>query len=165
MKAGIAAMVALLGITISSAASADWSTSTQDDIFSGGKKAMLFGNISPSQAVAFDCDSDGLSLALLQEEKWPEGMTSSTWKLLVKVDQGEIHRFTAESSKRNNDYSQYITHEKEEILKVLSDLREAKSVVQLGLQSEAFNSKWSGTASVGGSTRETDKFIQACKLK
>ena len=165
MKAGIAATVALLGIAISSTASADWSTSTQDDIFSGGKKAMLFGNISPSQAVAFDCDSEGLTLALLQKEKWPEGMTSSVWKLLIKVDQGEIHRFTAENSKRNADYAQYATNEKGEILKVLADLRNAKSVVQLGLQSDAFDSKWSGTVSVGGSTRETDKFMQACKLK
>jgi hypothetical protein len=165
MKAGIAATVLFLVIAIPSVASADWSTSTQDDIFSGGKKAMLFGSISPGQAVAFDCDSEGLSLAFLQKEKWAEGRASSEWKLLIKVDQGEIHRFTAESAQRNNDYAQYITREKEEILKVLADLRNAKSVIQLGLQSEQFDSKWSGTASAGGSTRETDKFMQSCKLK
>ncbi|ATE76257.1 MULTISPECIES: hypothetical protein [Pseudomonas] len=165
MKAGIAATVVLIGIAISSTASAQWDTTIQDDIFSGDKKAMLLGNISPSQAVAFDCDSDGLSLALLQEEKWADGRTSSEWKLLIKVDKGEIHRFTVESAKRNNQYTQYVTREKEEILKVLADLREAKSVIQLGLQSEEFDSKWSGTVSVGGSTRETDKFTQACKLK
>lgn len=165
MKAGIAAAIAFVGISISSAASADWSTSTEDDIFSGGKKAMLLGNISPNQMVAFDCDSEGLSLALLQKEKWPSERTSSAWKLLIKVDKGEIHHFTAESAKRNDDYAQYVTHEKEEILKVLADLREAKSVIQLGIQSEEFDSKWSGTVSAGGSTRETDKFTQACKLK
>jgi hypothetical protein len=165
MKIGIAAAVALLGITISSAASADWYTTTQDDIFSGGKKAMMLGSINASQSIAFDCDSENLSLALLQKEKWQEGRNSSAFNLLIKVDKGEIHRFTADSAQRNNDYVQYITLEKDEILKVLADLREAKSVVQLGLQSDQFDSKWSGTVSVSGSTRETDKFIKACQLK
>lgn len=165
MKARTAAAIVSIGIAISTTASAGWYTTTQDDIFSGGKKAMMLGDISPAQSVAFDCDSENLSLALLQKEKWSEGRNSSAWKLLVKVDKGEIHRFTAQSAKRNSDYAQYVTFEKDEILKVLIDLREAKSVVQLGLQSDEFDSKWSGTVSAGGSTRETDKFLQACKLK
>jgi hypothetical protein len=165
MKARTAAAIVSIGIAISTSANAGWYTTTQDDIFSGGKKAMMLGDISPAQSVAFDCDSENLSLALLQKEKWSEGRNSSAWKLLVKVDKGEIHRFTAQSAKRNSDYAQYVTFEKDEILKVLTDLREAKSVVQLGLQSDEFDSKWSGTVSAGGSTRETDKFLQACKLK
>ncbi|MBK5553815.1 hypothetical protein JFU49_26560 [Pseudomonas sp. TH03] len=165
MRAGIAVAVALVGITFSSIASAYWSATIQDDIFSGGKKAMLLGDISPGQTLAFDCDASDLSIALLQKSKWPEGRESSSWKLLIKVDQGEIHKFTAESSKRNEDYIQYSTNEREEILKVLSELRDAKSSVQLGIQSNEFESKWAGAMPVSGSTRETDRFMQACKLK
>ena len=165
MRAGIAAAIALVGMSISLVASADWYTTTQDDIFSGGKKAMMLGNINVGQAVAFDCDADRLSLAFLQKEEWPAGRTSSTWKLLIKVDKGEIHHFTAESAKRNDVYAQYVTNEKDEIMKLLAELRDAKSVIQLGIQSEEFDSKWSATVSPSGSTRETDKFLKACKLK
>lgn len=155
----------MFGLVVSSFANADWITTTQDDIFSGGKTAMMLGYISPFQSVAVDCNSEGLSLALLQKEKWQEGRPSSAWNLLVKVDGGEVHRFTANSAQRNTEYVQYVTFEKEEILKVLADLRNAKSQILLGLQSDEFNAKWSGTAPVSGSTRETDKFMQACKLK
>lgn len=165
MKARMAAVVGMCGFVMSSFANADWITTTQDDIFSGGKTAMMLGYISPFQSVAVDCNSDGLSLALLQKEKWQDGRPSSAWNLLVKVDGGEVHRFIASSGQRNTEYVQYITFEKDEIFKVLAELRNAKSQILLGLQSDEFNAKWSGTAPVSGSTRETDKFIQACKLK
>ncbi|MFJ4051469.1 hypothetical protein [Pseudomonas hunanensis] len=165
MKARMAAALGMCGLVISSLASADWITTTQDDIFSGGKTAMMLGYISPFQSVAVDCNSDGLSLALLQKEKWQEGRPSSAWNLLVKVDGGEVHRFIASSRQRNTEYVQYVTFEKDEILKVLADLRNAKVQILLGLQSDEFDAKWSGTAPVSGSTRETDKFMQACKLK
>ncbi|WP_226439723.1 hypothetical protein [Pseudomonas sp. MWU16-30316] len=165
MKVGIAVAFGAIGLVVSSFANADWITTTQDDIFSGGKTAMLLGYISPFQSVALDCNSEGLSLALLQKEKWEVGRSSSAWNLLVKVDAGEVHKFTAYSGQRNTEYVQYITNDKEEILKVLADLRNAKARVLLGLQSDEYNAKWSGTAPVSGSTRETEKFMQACKLK
>jgi len=165
MRTGTAVAVALLGLAMSSQTFAQWSTTTQDDIFSGGQKAMMLGDITPAQAVAFDCDSENLTLALLQKEKWSDTRTSTSWNLLMKVDKGEIHRFKAVSLKRNDAYIQYVTNEKDEILKLLGDLRDAKTAILLGLQSDEFNSKWSGTVSATGSTRETDKFLQACKLK
>lgn len=165
MRTGIAVAVALLGLAASSQAFAQWSTHTEDDIFSGGKKAMLWGDISQTQSVAFDCDSENLTLALLQKEKWSETRTSTSWNLLMKVDKGEIHRFKAVSLKRNDVYTQYVTIEKDEILKLLADLRNAKTPILLGLQSNEFDSKWSGTISPTGSTRETDKFLEACNLK
>ncbi|MCF7544905.1 hypothetical protein [Pseudomonas petrae] len=165
MKARIAVAVGMLGLVVSTVVNAGWSTTVQDDIFSGGKTAMLIGYISPYQSVVVDCNSEGLSLALLQEEKWPEGRESSSWNLLVKVDGGAVHRFTAASGRRNDKFSQYATAEQDEILKVLEDLRSAKSQVLFGLQSEEYNAKWSGTAPVNGSTSATDRFMQACKLK
>jgi hypothetical protein len=165
MKARIAAAVGALGLVVSTLASAGWSTTVQDDIFSGGKTAMLIGYISPYQSVVVDCNSEGLSLALLQQEKPQEGRGTSSWNLLVKVDGGDVHRFTAVSGRRNDKFSQYATADQDEIMKVLQDLRNAKSQVLFGLQSEEYNAKWSGTAPVDGSTRETDRFMQACKLK
>lgn len=165
MRTGIAVAVALLGLATSSPTLAEWSTTTQDDIFSGGKKAMMLGSISPAQAIAFDCDSEQLTLALLQKEKWADTRASTGWDLLVKVDKGEIHRFKAQSAQRNDAYVQFITYEKDEILKLLPELRNAKAPILLGLQSEEFDSKWSGTVPATGSTRETDKFLQACNLK
>lgn len=165
MKAGMAAVAGMLGLAVSTLANAGWSTTVQDDIFSGGKSAMMVGTISAYQSVVLDCNSEGVTLALIQQEKWQEGHDNSTWSLLVKVDDGDVHRFTAASGRRNDKFSQYGTAEQDEILKVLNDLRNAKSQVLLGLQSDVYNAKWSGTAPVNGSTSAADRFMQACKLK
>lgn len=161
----LSAISAVVALTFSSLASAGWLTTTQDDIFSGGQKAMLIGEVDAFHALVFDCDSERLSAALIEQSKWHEGMELASYKLLVKVDQGEIYDFPGKGSQRNEKYTEVATNDKEQILKLLNEIRDAKSKIQIGMQIVETNGKWSGIASPAGSTRETDRFLQACKLK
>ncbi|AOE86997.1 hypothetical protein [Pseudomonas sp. TCU-HL1] len=156
---------AVVALTFSSLASAGWMTTTQDDIFSGGQKAMLIGEVDPFHALVFDCDSERLALSLIEKSKWQEGMELASYRLLVKVDQGAIYDFAAKGSQRNEQYVQSSTADRDKILGLLKEIRDAQAQIQIGLQITETGSKWSGTSSVAGSTREADRFLQACNLK
>src|SRR3990167_10085170 len=153
-----------LGLAVSSAANAEWVTNAQDDIFSGGQKAMLIGAIDPYHTLVFDCDSNGLFMSLLEKGKWEKGMELASYRLLVKVDRGEVYDFAARGSQRNDLYTQASVSDKTEILKLLGEIRDAQQQVQIGMQIKEFGAEWSGTASVAGSTREANRFLNACKL-
>lgn len=155
----------VLGLAVTSAANADWMTSVEDDIFSGGQKAMLMGNIDPYHALIFDCDSNGLSMNLLEKAKWESGMARASYRLLVRVDQGEVYDFAAKGSQRNDLFTQTSVLDKDEVLKLLGEIRDAQQQVQVGLQIKEIGAKWSGIASAAGSTRETDRFLNACNLQ
>lgn len=156
---------AVVGLTLSSLASAGWMTTTEDDIFSGGQKAMLLGDVDPFHALVFDCDSERLALSLIEKSKWKEGMGLANYRLLVKVDQGEIYDFAAKGSQRNEEFIQVATADRDKILGLLKEIRDAQTQIQIGLQIKETSSKWSGISSVAGSTREADRFLQACNLK
>jgi hypothetical protein len=140
-------------------------TSAEDDIFSGGQKATLIGHVDPFHALVFDCDSERLTLSLIEKSKWQKGMELANYRLLVKVDQGAIHDFAAKGSQRNEQYSQVATADRDKILGLLREIRDAQAQIQIGMQIKETGSKWSGTSSVAGSTREADRFLQACNLK
>lgn len=161
----IRAIPLLASMIFSGAASAEWFTNIQDDIFSGGKKAMLVGAISPYQALVFDCDSESLTLAIISKEKWADGMEKVNTKILVKVDEGGVHELSAINSKRNTEYNQSMAAEKAVVLSILTDIRDAQSNIQLGLSMPEIGGKWSGVISPAGSTREANRFIEACKLQ
>jgi len=156
---------AVVALTFSSFASAGWMTKTEDDIFSGGQKAMLIGEVDPFHALVFDCDSENLAFSLIEKSKWQEGMELVSHRLLVKVDEEGIHDFAAKGSQRNEHYVQISTADRDKILGLLKEIRDAQNQIQIGIQIKELGGKWSGTASVAGSTRETDRFLQACKLK
>jgi len=158
-------VAAVIGLTFSSLACAGWMTTTKDDIFSGGQTAMLIGEIDAYHALIFDCDSENLTLSLIEQSKWKEGMGRGNWRLLVKVDQSQIRDFAAQSSQRNEKYIQVATSDRDSILELLKEIRDANTNIQIGMQVKEADFKWSGTASPSGSTRETDRFLQACKLK
>lgn len=154
----------VLGLVVASAANADWMTHVEDDIFSGGQKAMLVGTIDPYHALIFDCVSDGLSMHFLEKTKWESGMAQASFRLLVKVDQGEVYDFAAKGSQRNDVFIQASVSDKDRVLKLLGEIRDAQQQIQLGLRVKEIDAKWSGIASVAGSTRETDRFLKACNL-
>lgn len=158
-------VAAVVAMTFSSLACAGWMTTTKDDIFSGGQTAMLIGEIDAYHALIFDCDSQNLTLSLIEQSKWKDGMDRGDWRLLVKVDQSQIRDFAAQSSQRNEKYIQVATSDRDSILELLKEIREANTNIQIGMQVKEVDFKWSGTASPSGSTRETDRFLQACKLK
>ncbi|WP_226503503.1 hypothetical protein [Pseudomonas sp. MWU16-30317] len=160
----IRACASLVALGLSTSVFAQWSTTIEDDIFSGGKKGMMLADIGARQAIAFDCDADNLTVSFITEGKWPADGRSTGWDLLIKVDQGKIHKFLAVSGQRNSDHLQYLASDKAEILAVVKEIKDAKSQILLGLQSKEYDSKWSGTVDTAGSTREANRFLTACKL-
>lgn len=158
-------LVATLGF--SSFVSAEWVAIVEDDIFSGKKKAMLGGKISISHMLVFDCDPQQLTFSVLQRDRHMESedYSHSDLRIVVKVDQGKIHEFEGRASRRNENYVQTSTAEREKILDLLKEVRVAQSKIQIGLHQRMTDSRWSGTASVRGSTRETARFLRACELE
>lgn len=161
---GLRLLAVIAGVTLSTFASAGWLAAIQDDIFSGGKKAMLAGEVDNFHALIFDCTADSLALSIIEKSKWQDGMERITYRLLVKVDQGEVHDFAGVSSQRNDEYIQIATQDRDGILKLLGQVRDAQSQIQIGLKANEIDSKWSGIASVVGSTLQAERFMQACNL-
>lgn len=156
---------ALIGMTIATAASAGWFAKTTDDIFSGGKSALLAGEIDPYHSLIFDCDSEHLTMALIEKSKEKDDSATGNFRMLVKVDQEAVHDVQGVLSQRNENYTQIATTDQDTILSVLKEIRVAKSKIQVGVQLNESDYKWSGAASSVGSTKEADTFMSACKLK
>jgi hypothetical protein len=160
----VRAAVAMMGLVLSGAVNADWYASIEDDIFSGGKKGVLVGEIGTSHALAFDCGENKLTAALIEEGKEENAGPRMDGELLVKVDQNPPVKMTATYGQRNPTFRQIISYDSDSALTVLKQIQAAQSQILVGVTFPATGSKWSATASVSGSTRETNRFLEACKL-
>src|SRR5690606_7218438 len=154
-------------LAFSSLVSAEWSATIEDDIFTGKKKASLIGRISLNQMLVFDCDSQDLTFSFLERSRRVESEDFSRpiVRLIAKVDHGKIHEFDASAGRRNENYVAMTVVDRGGILDLLKEIRNAQSKIQLGLHERLTDSRWSGTASVRGSTRETTRFLKACELE
>jgi len=154
----------VVAISISSfTARAEWIAKVEDDLFSGGKQAMLAGSISPMAGIVFDCTKDSLSMAYI--EKGPfnaQGPIPVT--MIVKIDGNEPVKFEGAFTKRNDEYIQASTNQ-EGIDQVLGQLKQAKSKMLVGLNVESINKKMSFSADVVGSTSAVNDFAKACEIK
>ena len=159
------AVLTLTTLIFATQASAQWMAKVEDDIFSGGKKAVLIGEVDNFHAFVFDCDAERLTFALIGKNAKGDNAARAAASLIVKVDQGQIQRFAATTSQRNDTHWQALTSDREQILNILTQIRDAESGVQIGVQVPDIDFKWSGVASTAGSTKETDRFVAACKLK
>lgn len=157
--------LSLCAMILTPPVSAQWATHVEDDVFSGGKQARLGGDIDGGHGLIFDCDADSLSLSWIERSSEDSKVTPSDFTLVVKVDQSDVYRFTAISSVRNEKFWQVTTTDRDNILKLLTELKNAQSKILVGIQHVGYEGKWAGTASPAGSTRETERFIQACGLK
>ncbi len=52
---------------------AEWMAKVEDDLFSGGKEAMLAGSISPMVGIVFYCTKNSLSLAYIEKDLLTHG--------------------------------------------------------------------------------------------
>lgn len=151
-------VVALMGICVS--ANAEWYSKAEDDIFSGGKKAYLGGVITPYSSVVFDCAEDGLSMSYIQKGKIASNAEGQGVEVLVKVDDSAIIKMPGVMYERNAEYWGVKT-DSDKVITVLKALKAANSKFMLGLVG---SSKFSTNVDIGGSTKATIKFAQACKL-
>ncbi|WP_313288368.1 hypothetical protein [Stutzerimonas nitrititolerans] len=157
-------LTVVLGLAVSATASAEWFAKIEDDIFTDGKKGVLIGDIGPSHALAFDCGEDKLTAALIEEGKEENAGPSMDGQLIIKVDQNPPIKMAATYGQRNPTFRQMISYDSDSTLKVLKQIQAAQSKILVGVTFPETGSKWSATASVSGSTRETTRFLEACKL-
>ena len=144
-------------------ANAEWFTKAEDDIFSGGKQAMLLGSISEMSGIAFDCTKDSLELSYIEKGSFKaDGPVPVT--IIVKIDSNEPVKFQGDFSRRNDEFIQASTTQ-DGIKEVLSQLKLAKSKMLIGLSFDAVNKKMSFSADVAGSTKAVNDFTSACELK
>ncbi len=145
------------------AAHAQWDTKIEDDIFSGGKKAMLLGIISPNSFVVADCDSSGeLSIAYSEKGEWNAGMALGEFRLLIKVDSGSVMEAKAKAEERNSDYFQITSDDTDVVLEMIKQIALAKRSILVGIEEPSFDMKHSATIGASGSTKATKRFLDAC---
>lgn len=162
MKKNVFNFMAMTALIISCNAQADWASQVDDDLFSGGKQAMLLGTIADMNGVTFDCTRDTLSMAYIEKGSFNAGGAVPV-TIIVKVDGNEPVKFEGSFTKRNEEYIQASTSEGE-IKKVLSQLKQAKSKMLIGLNIKSVNKKRSFSADATGSTKAVTEFAKACEI-
>ncbi len=145
---------------------AQWSTSTEDDIFTGGKKATMvatLGDYNDSNALIFDCTKNDLSFAYVERSNEPEKATNIPVDMIVKIDSGEIKKMQSGFEQRNDKYIQAGVSDKDVITQILKEASKAKSKMIVGLSSDVIG-QHSVTASVSGSSKAVNQFAAACEI-
>lgn len=148
-------------VSIMSIASARWETVIEDDLFVG-KKAYSIGSLNSKNFLVFDCDKSGkLSMALLETTKDP-AITAQYARLLVKVDNNDIHNLEAVFQQRNNSYVEINTDDKDSIKLVINELRDARNKFLVGYDINGNQNTITG--SIRGSTKAMNSLINACGI-
>lgn len=148
---------------VSFSVSAEWMTKIEDDLFSGGKQAMMYGELSGFNGIIFDCTKDGMSLSYVEKGAFNAKNTVPV-TIIVKVDGNDPLKLEGNFQKRNDEYIQAITQQAD-ILQILPQLKQAKSKMLIGLNVQEINKKMSFSADVRGSTKAVNDFAEACEIK
>ncbi|WP_347003879.1 hypothetical protein [Enterobacter roggenkampii] len=146
-------------------AHAQWVTNTEDDLFSGGKKAMMLGEVSSDNgAIVFDCTKEKLSAAYVEMDKSTESLSEVPMDLIMKVDGNTAVKLDATLSRRNVQSLQIQSDDADQLKTVLKQLQGAKSKVLVGVQTKDGGNQHSMSANVSGSTTAVNSFIKACEI-
>lgn len=155
----------LLTVLLAPMAYADWATKTDDDVFSGGKSAMLLGILSSmSDNVVFDCSENKLTFSLLEEDNDSKLDAPIPVDLFVKIDNNEITKLNALMMRRNSKFMGAESSDKDGIIKLLKQLQAAKKKIIVGIQGKGGESRQSYSGDVINSTGAVSKFVKACKI-
>ncbi|WP_347254118.1 hypothetical protein [Leminorella grimontii] len=151
---------------VSPIAHAQWITNVDDDLFSGGKKAMMYGELnSLYSAIIFDCTKEKLSVAYIEEDKSSDAVPSISMDLIIKIDGFDAKKLHAILSRRNAQKLQIASDESETIKELLKQLKSAKSKILVGIQTNDGENQTSFSGNVSGSTAAVTRFVSACEIK
>lgn len=147
---------------------AQWITKAEEDIFTGGKKAIMvatIGDYNSTTGIVFDCTKNGLSLAYVEKSSDPlkKANADIPFDMIVKIDAGEIRKTNAVAKQRNDQSIQIISTERDLIIQVLKEASKAKSKMIVGISNDAIG-QHSVTATVNGSSKAISKFTSACEI-
>ena len=158
---GAAVMLSL----VPTAALARWSMLVDDDIFSGGKKAMMIGDIGPDNSVAIDCTSSGdLHVAYIEKGDEDDIDQSASYRLLIKVDDQPVIEFAAKGERRNDRYNEITSDDRDAGVGAIKAIASAKRKILIGVSMVDSDGKYSGSASVVGSSRAASQLMKACGI-
>ena len=147
-------------------AHADWATRVDDDVFTGGHKAMMLGLLgSTNNVLIFDCSRSVLDIAYVEQDSSTQDIDGLPVDLVVKIDSAPIVKFDAILSRRNSTTIQAKSEDAASITSVLKALQTAKSKVIVGIQSKAGTNQQSLTGNIYGSTASVNDFTKACEIK
>lgn len=150
---------------MASTAHARWVTNTEDDLFSGGKQAMMVGEVSnPNGAIIFDCTKQKLKVAYVEMDKTTEITSDIPMDLILKVDGNTAIKIDASLERRNVQSVQISSDDTEQIKALLKQLKDAKSKMQVGAQTKDGGNQTSFSGNVSGSTTAVTSFVNACEI-
>lgn len=156
----------LLTTLVMPLAHADWATRVDDDVFTGGHKAMMLGLLgSTNNALVFDCSKNVLDIAYVEQDSSTQDIDGLPMDLVVKIDAAPVVKFDATLSRRNSTTIQAKSEDEGAITEVLKSLQTAKSKIIVGVQSKAGTNQQSLTGNIYGSTTSVNDFIKACEIK
>lgn len=153
-----------LSIT-SAAAFADWAVEIEDDVFTGGQKAMLIGAEHELNGVVVDCSKDELKVTYIERSETKNITEGLPVEMIFKVDQSSPIKFDAQTVVRNNDYFGIESDDSDNLKLFLSQLRNAKQKILIGIRYPHNDSKASFTLSASGSTASVSKLVKACEIE
>lgn len=153
-------------ILISPFTYADWITKVDDDVFTGGHKAVMIGGLgmSTSSAILFDCTKGTASISYVEQDNSTDDIANVPMDLIVKIDGNPVIKLDAELSRRNANSVEVTSTEMEKITDVLKLLKSAKSKILVGIQTKDGGHQASFSGNASGSTNSVNSFVNACEL-
>lgn len=150
---------------IASTAHARWATNTEDDLFSGGKQAMMIGELSSqNSAIIFDCTKQNLKVSYVEMDKTSEVTSDIPMDLILKVDSNNPVKLDATLTRRNVQSVQISANDDEQIKTLLKQIKDAKSKIQIGVQTKDGGNQISLSGNASGSTTAVSSFASACEI-
>ncbi|UMB78180.1 hypothetical protein FXN80_07195 [Dickeya fangzhongdai] len=151
-------------IFISPFTHAEWMTKVDDDVFSGGHKAVMMGSLGNSSSlVIFDCTKGKASIAYAEADKTSNNPDFPA-DLIIKIDGNDPIKFDAMISRRNDKTIQVGSDDMDKVTQVLKLLKTAKSKFLVGIQTKDGGHQSSFSGGVSGSTNSVNSFASACEL-
>lgn len=165
MAKGNIIKIVLLSALLSPLAHAQWLTNVEDDLFSGGQKAVMIGSLSSSDnAVIFDCSKGKLTASYVEEDKTTDGSLDLPMDLIIKIDGNTATKLDARFSRRNAQTLEVSSDDSKNITPLLKQLQNAKSKILVGVQTKDGGNQNSFSGDVSGSTTAVNRFVKACEI-
>jgi hypothetical protein len=140
-----------------------WVTTTDDDVFNDSKTATMASvdESNPEQyAFLFDCGKDELSFSYSERAAFPGELDG---QLLVKIDGNKVITLDAKTHKRNDEYSEIISTDKDKILQIINQAEKAKNKITVGMK--VGDAKTSYGMNLYKSATAVKKFKETCNIK
>lgn len=145
---------------------AEWATTTSDDIFIQGKRAILLGRLSDAKTLLiFDCTSKMPPTSMGLKWRNPTRLTEIGTDLLVKIDSHAPMKFKGEFQPRNDSMVEIEVNDRSAVTELLKELKEAKSKIQVGYAVPQNDFRTSFLDDIFSPIAVTNTFIKACYIQ